>query len=129
MRLFTVPNLRFLAGPVSLLDENQLAAPKTKCFGAKNQVLPEMIQMGSKGPKMIPYDQKHVILIIRDHFVTLLDHLRTSASLPCLSIFGPERDFLDPLYNNLHLSDAVIQKRVYSTTICKKKRRSNLQYK
>ena len=28
-RLSTVPKLRFLAGPVSLLDENQLAAPKT----------------------------------------------------------------------------------------------------
>ena len=50
---FTVPKLRLLAGPVSLMDENQFAAPKTKCFGGKNQVLFEMIQKGSNGPKII----------------------------------------------------------------------------
>ena len=34
-----------------------------------------------------------------DHFGsfwTLLDHFGTSASLPCLAIFGPKRAFLDP---------------------------------
>ena len=29
-------------------------------------------------------------------FWTLLDHFGTSASLPCLAIFGPKRAFLDP---------------------------------
>ena len=50
--MFTVPKLRLLAGPVSLMDENQFA-PKTKCFGGKNLVLSEMIQKGLNGPKMI----------------------------------------------------------------------------
>ena len=51
---FTVPKFRILAGPVSLLDKNQFAGQKIKCFGGKNQVLSEIIQKGSNGPKMIP---------------------------------------------------------------------------
>ena len=37
-------------------------------FEAKNQVLSEMIQKSPSGPKMAPNGQKHVILIIWDHF-------------------------------------------------------------
>ena len=37
-------------------------------FEAKNQVLSEMIPKSPNGPKMAPNDQKHVILVIWDHF-------------------------------------------------------------
>ena len=37
-------------------------------FEAKNQVLSEMIPKSPNGPKMAPNDQKHVILVIGDHF-------------------------------------------------------------
>ena len=46
----------------------QKSASWPKWFGAKNQVLSEIIQKSPNGPKMTPNSQKYVILIILDHF-------------------------------------------------------------
>ena len=53
-------------------------------FGAKNQSLFEMVWRSQDGPKRLPNGQKHLGWPSR----TLLDHLGTLTSLPCLAIFG-----------------------------------------
>ena len=76
-------------------DKTWFYAPKHICqvalrvFEAKNWFSSAKVQTGANRPKMVPNGQKHVILIIWDHFGAL-------ASLPCLAIFGPKRAFLDP---------------------------------
>ena len=54
----------------TVLDPNNFFASKTqtaswpKRFGAKNEVLSEIIRKSQNGPKMVPNDEKHVIFII-----------------------------------------------------------------
>ena len=52
----------------SIFAPNHFGQEALCVFLAKNQVLCEMIKKGPNGPKMAPNDQKHVLLIIWDHF-------------------------------------------------------------
>ena len=61
-------------------------------FWAKTQVLCEMIKKGPNDPKMAPNGQKHVILIIWDHFgpsSTTFGHRQACHVWPFLAQNGP----------------------------------------
>ena len=91
-----------ILGPFGLFviisDKTWFFASKTqsafwpKWFGAKNQVLSEMIPKGSNRSKMALNDQKHVILVIWDNFgpsQTTLGHWQACHVWPFLAPKGP----------------------------------------
>ena len=55
-----------------------------------------MTKKSLNGTKLAPNDKKTCYIDHFRSFWTPLDHLGTSARLPCLAIFGPKRAILDP---------------------------------
>ena len=90
-------------GPIwTLLNHfrlNLIFCPKSlwpRSQEAKNQVLSEMIQKKSNWAQNGTKWSKTCYIDHFGSFWTLLDLFGTSASLPCLAIFGPKRAILDP---------------------------------
>ena len=68
----------------------------TLCFLGKKSSFVWNDQKGSKWSQNGPKWSKTCYIDHLGSFWTLLDHFWTSASLPCLAIFGPKRAILDP---------------------------------